>query len=194
MSASWITLAQAKDFLRRDAAASADDTTLQRFVDGACEAVENAKGHVAPTPLLEDHQCGDGGTVILDERPVLSVQSVTLVHGPGSSEVLDAFVPGVNARGWLSPSPGVVVVPAVAGTWVEVAYTAGVDLIPARWEQAALELVRHANKLWTSNAARRAGAAPEPEYIPGAASAMPNRVRELLDLWGKNQTDEVLFA
>lgn len=196
---SWLTLTDAKDFLRKNSAASPDDPKLQRLVDAACELIEDKKGFVQSTPCDDTLVALPGGVVILKSRPLLEISAVTLLHPSGASIVFNQFDPTVGTPGWSfagsTDNVGILAVPACEGDYVRVQYTAGYASIPENFTQAALELTLHNWRAsQTNTGGKRPGVNVDAVIVPGSTAALPYRVRELLGLDGKQTTDEVLFA
>lgn len=187
--ASWITLADAKPFLRFDPADTSDDATLQGVIDGACSLIEDVKGVVGEeTVTAEDYDVEQGGRVFLKSTPVASVQSVDVLNGDGTTISVPPDDPLNGVAGWVIVTKGGVLgVPYVAGTKVRVSYTAGRNPVPSNYVEGALEMTAH---LWRSSqmnatAGRSGYGMDDTEAIRGSTYAFPFKVRELLGIWGK---------
>lgn len=202
----WVTVADAKRELNK--LSTVDDAELIGFVDAACAMIEDLKGHVAPVAVTWEGTADHSGTpdsyygrrhvLTLPETPVLSVESVTLTRG-GVDTVLTPLGPTVPIYGWRRWD-NVLQVPwgCGPGTWYTIEYTVGCDPIPGNYRMAALELTAH---LWQGSQTYRGGGRPQitpvsDQYsiLPGAASAMPYRVRELLGIYGDPVSSHVVVA
>jgi hypothetical protein len=193
---SWIDLPTVKAYLRKTTAA--DDAMLTKYIGAACSAIELIKRHVDPVDVAGEIQTASRrGIVILDERPVIEITSVSRIVGAGTLVQpvpqfdLDAGV----LDGWRLQSVGGVLAVPRSGDYV-IAYTAGRDPVPDNIVEAALELVAH---LWRTTQLNPGGGRPQVGdtdqlVIPGLANALPYRVRELLGLFGKQLRDEVFLA
>lgn len=195
----WITLSAARSYMQWGTDTSRD-AVLQTVIDSAVASIERIKGHIVQAAVTGEVQdVADRGIVILDESPVLSVQSVSFVQA-GSTPVAIPKADPVNGvlTGWtLASGGGVLTVPTgfcglSYGAQVVVDYTVGRAPIPADWTEAALELIAF---LWDSSQNNsegdRAGVGAPDDDWPNRGSngigayAMPFRVRELLGIYGK---------
>lgn len=191
----WITVAELKTHMSKTA--GADDAELAGFVAAACAAIVDRVGQVSPVAATADvtlrrRRPGRDGAVLPD-WPVAEVSAVEALPG---GEVVPAADPLTNAHGWTLAAGGVLLVTGAVSRRVRVTYLAGRAPVPANVRLAALELAGHlwkASKL--NNASQRlpAGFGGDQVTMPGAAYALPIRVRELLGL-GANPTDDLLVG
>lgn len=196
----WITLTDAKRYLRFDPTETGDDISLQLTVSAAAAMIEDIKGHVQKGAVTAElHEVEYPGAVFLDERPVASVQAVNLYRGDGSTVAIAANNPATPALGYRlvgDAKSGVLQLPpfgpnrCTVGDTVSVDYTFGLDTIPANYIEAALELIAH---LWKTSQENTSGGRPglgqpDLEWERGGAGsgnyALPFRVRELLGIFG----------
>ncbi len=175
--ADFITVAALRTHLKKSAAD--DDAELGIYASAACQMVINLVGHVSPVTAVFDGEprCG---TLVLPDRPVISVTSVLSMPG---GETVAAADPMTGTPGWtLLSLDGVMSI--TGASLVRVQYVPGRDPIPANYTLAALELAGH---LWRSSKLNQGGGRPavggsDDTLIPGTAYALPHRVRELLGL------------
>lgn len=188
----FISLADAKNHLRKSRIESTDDETLRGFVDTACQVITDRMGHVSPVTVVADRRA-HRGQVVLPERPVISITSVQRLPGLAAVSQADA---GAGTDGWtLESSEGVL---SVSG-WcdrVRVTYRAGRSPVPPNFRLAALELVMH---LWRGSQHNQGGGRPalgESDATAWAATsfALPYRVMELLGLKKNQERDEPLVG
>jgi hypothetical protein len=188
----FITAAELKTHLNKTS--TADDAELAGFVSAACQMIVDRIGQVSPVDAQDIVDvCGLRRTIVLQERPATAVTSVMLADGTA--------VPAADLEnhvaGWVfTPGAGLL---RHTGYWprqqVTVTYTAGRDPLPGNIRLAALELAGH---LWKQSQLNSGGRRPpvigdDQVIIPGAAYALPIRVRELLGL-GKNPTSQILVG
>jgi hypothetical protein len=190
----FITNAQALEFLKK----TGDTDDLSAWITAACEAIRQRIGHVTPVSVVEDFTdwCDP---VILTQRPILEV---TLVQRLPGLETIPQADPSTGTAGWIrkeaSNSPIITYSTGWSG-WlgsVRVAYRAGRDPIPGNITLAGLELIGH---LWRQSQLNGDGGRPplntdDMPVMPGAAFALPIRVRELLGIGRDMFGDEVLIA
>lgn len=202
---SWIDLATVRDHMQWGADASRD-AELQRSIDSACASIEAIKGHIGQATIADEaHELGRGGIVILDESPIVSVESVTLAVEGGSPTPIAKADPATGVlRGWtVASAGGVLTIPLElclvaafqygSAAPVLVSYTVGRDPIPADWLEAAIELSAFLFESSQNDnvVGEHVGAGAGDEMWPARGSggigayAMPFRVRELLGLYGK---------
>lgn len=193
-----------RDFLRFGTDTS-DDDQLSELLVTACECIEDLKGRIAAAPITGELGVVQRlGIVLLDEKPVASVQSVALVRGDGTSVTIPAADPVAGVAGWtLASAGGVLTVPACGdanvhlGSTVVVDYTVGVDPIPSRYVSAVKWLTQH---LWDSSQVNTSGGRmdlgeEDTEYVrgmSGASYALPFKVREILGIYGSVAKSQVL--
>lgn len=190
---SWITLDDARAHLNK--LSTVDDPELQKFIDAACAAIELVKNHVDVVDETVVVDADRNGVALLPETPVATITTVARLMGGGVTAPVVAADPVAGVDGWTLTGDGILTLPA-AWWRVQVVYTAGRDPVPANFTLAALELVAH---LWRGSQLNSGGGRPQQgqtdqEFVPGIANALPNRVRELLGLFGKVVRDEVFIA
>lgn len=208
MTVNWIDLPTVRAFLQFSGTSAAGDDVLQPMIDAACSSIERIKGRIGEDTVAGELQPIDGcGYVFLDERPVISVQSVSVIQSGATPLAIAKADPATGVlTGWTLKSAGGVVsvpfgqigVPSCDGQ-VLVDYTVGRNPVPPDWEQAAVELAGFLYRESQNNAdAGRVGAGADDEDWPSRAGAgigayaMPFRVRELLGLYGKVVRSQVL--
>lgn len=193
--APWITVAELKTHVTKTS--DGDDAELAGFVAAACTVITDRIGPVSPVAATADvtlhrQRPGRGGAVLPD-HPVVAVSAVETLPGGGAIPAAD---PLTDSHGWTLAPGGVLLVTSATSRRVRVTYTAGRDPLPANIRLAALELAGHlwkASKLNNSSQRLPAGFGGDQVTMPGAAYALPIRVRELLGL-GTNPTDDVLVG
>lgn len=187
--ADFITLNEVKETLNKTV--PSDDQELQRFLAAAQQMIIDRMGQVSPVTATDTvDTCRD--VIVLDHRPIVEVTSVesrdgTIPEGDLLSETPGWYVDG--SEGVLRhtdrfPGP------------VRVTYEAGRDPVPGNIHQAALELAAH---LWRNSQHGSGGSRPalgEPDSLglPGAAYALPIRVKELLGLNSQHGRDYLLVG
>jgi hypothetical protein len=194
----WITVAELKTHANKTSAA--DDVELAGFVAAACTVITDRIGQVSPVAATADlplsrhrRRLYGHGVAVLPDCPVVEVSAVVTLPG---GEVVPAADALNNAHGWTLGPGGVLTVTGAMARRVRVTYTAGRDPLPGNIRLAALELAGHlwkASQLNNSSQRLPAGFGGDQVTMPGAAYALPIRVRELLGL-GTNPTDHVLVG
>lgn len=132
---------------------SSADAEIMGFIEAATAFVEFETGPIIPQQFTEVHD-GGGISIVLDNPPVLSVDSVTEYVGPtgytltqselGSPTGAYAFSIDDAARGILTRRwSGGLVGPFVGGTKnIQIVYTAGLTSVPYDIRMAVLEDIR----------------------------------------------------
>lgn len=177
----WLTLDQVKKHLNMSVAVGPDDAELEDFIQRSENAVTERIGVVKqPAAPVVEYHAGGGRAIILKQRPVFDVTSVSVLGTPVAEADRDT-----GADGWfLGSERGAVLshTAAFPAGFVKVTYTPGWPDIPAGIELAALELLRH---LWKTQ--RGSGVRPgSPQSdaasntAPGDANLLPPRVAESL--------------
>jgi hypothetical protein len=192
----FISLADIKKHLRKTS--DADDADLAGFISAACQMIVERIGPVSPTPRTDTvHVRGwCDNTIVLDASPVITVTSVT-VRGPSPVTVPQAD-PDAGVDGWeLHAGAGVLTHTRrwPTGT-LQILYRVGRIPPYGNVRLAGLELTGHLwkqSQLNTGSITRPPSFGDDQVIMPGAAYALPIRVRELLGL-GKNPTTEVLVG
>ena len=193
----WITVDELK--LHMNKTGTGDDAELAGFVAAACAAIVERIGQVSPVAATADLSLGrrrrlyGRGVVVLPDCPVVAVSAVVALPG---GEVVPAADALNNVDGWTLTGGGVLTVTGTVGRHVRVTYTAGRDPIPGNIRLAALEMAGHlwkASQMNNSSARLPATFGGDQVTMPGAAYALPIRVRELLGL-GSNPTDQILVG
>lgn len=190
----FITVEDAKKHLVKTD--DADDAELEGFVSAACSMIVDRIGQVSAVEAVDeaDHRGFRRlRAIVLEDHPVVSVTAVQVVGG----ETVPAADPDNHVDGWvLDGGAGVL---RHTGLWprgiIRVTYTAGRVPLPGNVRLAALELTSH---MWRSMKLNATGGRPalsgmDEVVMPGAAYALPFRVRELLGL-GAQPTAEPLVG
>lgn len=74
---SIVTLADVKDFIGIPTAQTSRDTVLQRYIDAATAWATYVSDAIVPTTYTNEVHSGGGPTIILFNRPIISVTTVT---------------------------------------------------------------------------------------------------------------------
>jgi len=170
-----VTLADAKLQLNLDADDTSADVELQRYIDAVTAPIERELGRVVEPRTVTDEIAVTGrrASFLLQSVPVVSLTSLISADGAQTWSV----DPTVTH---LDPESGRVTLlsgPPFTGTVVAI-YQAGMAVIPANIQLAALIVIQH---LWETQRGR-SGAMPGGGDIPVPAGyAIPNRAAELLD-------------
>lgn len=126
---------------------------MQGFIAAATEFIEYQTGPIIPRVCTEVHN-GGGVTIVLDNPPVLQVQSVTEWIGPTGYELLNAELgadTGAYAYSLDDPAAGIICrrySGGIAGRFIPgfrniaVVYQAGRQTVPADIRMATLEDIR----------------------------------------------------
>jgi len=164
--------------LHLNAKSSVNDDELRNFIQAATEMVEDKVGKCVRRSFTSRVDGGEAWSLVLPNRPVLSVESVTSVWPSGPSWTTAQLNPDLEAG---IVRPAAPLFPFWWGPW-DVAYTAGRKVMREPWLQACKEQVRH---LWET---QRGGQAPvliqgEEVYTTtsGWSFSVPRRVLELLE-------------
>lgn len=184
-----VTLAEVKAYLNITNAD--DDTELLGFIDAATIKIQEITGPVLARTVTEYR---DGGTssLILTQRPVISVTSVTELIGSTQTVLTqNAYGAGTTDYGFTFDSDACTVTRRMgndAATFadgvgnIKIVYSAGYAAIPAEIGLASKALIQH---WWSSSQLNRNGGRPTlggMDYSPavGGGYAIPNFVREML--------------
>jgi hypothetical protein len=186
----FIGLADTKEYMKKTD--TRDDEKLRAFIQASCAMIVERVGHVTPLEVTEDRSgCR---TIVLRKRPVLEVVSVQKL--PGLATVAEADL-ATGTAGWVAEEPARIL-RHTSGYFgdVRITYRVGRVPTPGHIRTAGYELVAH---LWRTSQLNSGGGRPplsdmESPVIPGAAFALPIRVRELLGLGKDMFGDEVLIA
>lgn len=175
---SIITLQDAKSAVNINPATTAYDAELQVYVDTVTASLETITGGPAFNRSVSEYVTvsGDLRDIVLRQRPVVSVTSITDVATGLVMPIADIDVDlnagivrrKLNLAFWSR------------GTRYQVVYVAGWGTsIPAAFNAAARVILSH---LWETE--RGPGQAPVPSmeatFLPGMSYAIPNRALELL--------------
>ncbi|MGH3097898.1 MAG: hypothetical protein ACRDMV_18100 [Streptosporangiales bacterium] len=188
--ADFIDLETAQTYLHKEVNANPPTDTLAMIIAAAQNMIIRRVGQVSPVTAV-DETCSFIGVVILDHRPVVSVDTVETRMGTVPE---GSLVDGVD--GWyLDGTEGVLRHTSRFPGPIRVTYQAGREPVPGNVTEAGLELVKH---LWRGSQTAAGGGRPQfgdtaDPYIPGLAHALPIRVRELLGL-GSRDTDMPLVG
>ena len=171
--AAIISMAEAKAHL--DITSTGDDDELRNFLMCATELVESKVGPCV-TRTYTDRVHEGPWQLVLNRRPVISVQSVTSTWATGPT--------WTTAQLKVDTEAGIVELlypwPFMWGPW-DVTFTAGRAIIPERFLQAAKEQLRH---LWETQrgSAQAPPLAGEEQFTAsmGMSFTVPRRVIELL--------------
>ncbi len=163
------TLDDLKRQLNRSLTDTSDDGELTIHLAAAIEAVEGKVGPLTVRPFSEQHRPA-GRWVSLDQRPLVSVTSVTASDG-GQLQLADDAVDEAAAT---------VRLPIAGGRRpYTVVYQAGWGTTQASHFLAVLIIAQH---LWNAQHGGGGRVMPgdEPITVPGVAFAIPMRAAELL--------------
>lgn len=195
----FITVEELKGHLKKSGVE--EDAKLSGFVSAACQMIVDRIGQVSPVVAVDvDHRHHRHHlhrrirrTIVLEERPVISVTTVVV---DGATVPAADLVNGVD--GWELSGPAGILTHTGCWPWgrITVTYTAGRLPLPGNVRLAALELAGHLwkqSQLNNGSTARPQSFGDDQVIMRGAAYALPIRVRELLGL-GKNPTDDILVG
>lgn len=163
------TLDDLKKQLNRSLTDTSDDGELTIHLAAAIEAVEGKVGPLTVREFTEQHRPA-GRWIALDQRPVVSVTSVTASDG-GQVQLEDDAVDAAAATVKLPIAGG--------GQPYTVVYQAGSATPLTSYVLAALIIGQH---LWNAQHGGGGRVMPgdEPVMVPGIAFAIPMRAAELL--------------
>lgn len=174
------------------------DAELQGFLDAATAVVENICGPIVSRSSIVEAHSGNGArtTIVLRQRPVQSVQSVTEYVGGNTAQALTLAANPAAATTYsytLDIETGTLTrrvgtgqsYPFTAGDDnIVVTYTAGFAAVPANVRLAALFQAAHlyqSSQLGGRPSWAGAGNQGDDGYSTSSGYAIPNRVRELLE-------------
>lgn len=184
-----VTLAEVKSYLNIFDN-STDDTELLAFIEAATRKIQEITGPVLSSTVTE-YRDGGREKILLRERPVLSVTSVTELVG-GTQMVLTQAAYGAGSGDCFSFDASTSEITRRVGNEVatfadgmgniKVVYVSGFASVPSEIALAAKALVQH---WWSSSQLNRQGGRPNlggTDYSPalGGGYAIPNFVREML--------------
>lgn len=183
----FISLADLNRFLKRPL----DDPEVQEWIGPACQMIRERIGHVSPVRFVEDF-VDPCAPVILAEYPVAAIESVQTLPGLAAIPAAD---PATGVAGWTVKN-GILRKSSGRLGPVRVTYRAGQTPVRPNITLAGKELAGH---LWRNSQLNSGGGRPplsddDTPVMPGAAFALPIRVRELLGLGPKQFGSEVLIA
>lgn len=172
-----VSLADAKKHLNKAAGSTIDDEELRPFIEAATEVVEDLAGEAVIRRTVVERVTIRGSRLALTSVPVVSLTSMVSLDG---AQTFDVAAWDVDpASGIISALPG-----ATACGQVVVTYVAGYQVIPARYTQAALMILRHQ---WDSQrggtgGTRRSplGGAAEDSFVYSGGYAIPRAAAELI--------------
>lgn len=188
----FVSLADVKRHMNKTSAN--DDQEMAGFISAACQMIVERIGPVSPVSTSKTiWRRHIRRAVILDLRPVIEVASVT-----ADGVAIPQADPDTGTDGWeLNAKSGVL---THSRRWppaecLHITYRAGRTPVPGNIRLAALELCAH---LWRASQQNFGGGRPglpgaDDVVMPGAAYALPIRVRELLGL-GAQPTAEPLVG
>lgn len=183
----FISLRDAKTFLRLDLAQTTYDELLRVYISSACEMITDRMGPVSPKTVTEVKYARDT-QFMLQQYPVIAVTSVEMLPGPitinqGDLETGDS--------GWYLADASIGRLRHTnrfTGN-VRVTYRVGRSPLPSNFRLAALELVAHQ---WRMSQMNSAGGRPtvnfDAQTVPGTSFALPYTVRQLLGLDKRSQS------
>jgi len=191
LDTTFLSLAEMKEYLNIRDDKTAWDGELRDALVGGCAVVEFLCGPIARRTVTEYH---DGGapTVVLYNRPVISVTSVDEVYGATSVSLTQVAMPDLtNAAAAFTADLTTGELRRRANNWeyvfpygkknVKVVYVVGRTVTPGNISLATKELVGH---LWRASQLNSEGRRPRitrPEPVTVVLGfAVPNRVLELL--------------
>jgi len=180
-SGDFISLRDAKEFLRLDLDANTYDELLRYYISAACAMIVERVGPVAPTRFVEQ-RCSTNSQIILEHYPVIDVVSVEQL--PGLVAVPQGDL-ATGQQGWyLESDTGILRHTHLwDGHLVRITYRVGRSPLPANFRLAALSLVAH---LWRTDQMNSGGNRPlvnqDGQTIHGTTYALPYNVRQLLGL------------
>jgi hypothetical protein len=174
-----VSLADVKSHLKKRVTDTADDAKLQEFIGAATDLIEDRMGRVVPVTITED-VFSRGDTIVLRERPVIEIVSVT--RYPGGT-LLPAHDVTTLTRGWrLTSAEGVLETSGRFPGDMRIVYRAGRQPVPRRFRMAGKELTAH---LWRTSQLNQEGGRPQAQgdtQVPASSYALPYNVRQLLGL------------
>lgn len=180
-TASLLSLTQAKEHLNMSQSSTAQDEELRQWIEITTEVVERHRAEIiARRQFTERLQMRYARAILLDNRPVLSVDSISVVNGV-TVQVADPALWYLDSQAGVIRSFGA----GISGD-VTITYTAGYRVIPARYIGAAKIILAH---LWSTQRVPTLGPTPtlrggnreEAIITPsGEGYAIPHRAVELL--------------
>ena len=171
----FISLTHFKAHIKKTS--STDDDIMRTFITGACQMINDRMGQVSPITVVEDVTTING-FARLSKYPILDVVSVGVLPGLSVVDPMDGSQS--ITIGWGVES-GILNIRRT-GTF-RITYRAGLEIIPANYILAALELTAD---LWRQSQQNAGGGRPtvntDDQIVPGVTYALPYRVRQLLGL------------
>ena len=184
-----VQLADVKAHLNVDT--NTDDTELQNFITAATEKIQEITGPVL-TRTVTEYRNGGVGNIILLQRPVQSITSVSELWGSTVNTLTEAaFGAGTTNYHYTFDATEFEIerrvgnLPAIFAEGddnIKIVYVAGYATIPAAIRLATLSLIQH---WWSTSQLNRNGGRPSlggtdfPSAM-GGGYAIPNFVREML--------------
>jgi hypothetical protein len=173
-----VSLTDAKRRLKISATDTTWDDELRDWIAGLTATIEDKKGQVIARRTISEETDGRGRTFRLWRTPVISLTTVALADGTVTYDPADMDVP---ANGLVRVLTG----PAVCGR-LAVTYTAGCQIVPANYVEAALVILQN---LWAGEERGAMGVklGDEEEQPPRTWKGeywglVPRRAQELLGL------------
>ncbi|AQZ67635.1 unnamed protein product [[Actinomadura] parvosata subsp. kistnae] len=190
--APFVSLADAKEHLRKDRLLTEDDEALRRIIGAACQVIEDRVGHVTPQTVVADVSACRG-VAVLPDRPVISIVSVVRLPGGAAVPAADPLAGTDGYR--LKHSEGVLLLPDWYGDF-RVTTRVGRTPLPLNFRLAGLDLIKH---LWQGSQHNNGGGRPmlgDSDAIAASIRpfALPFRVMELLGLKKTQERDEPLVG
>lgn len=175
-----VSLQDVKIHLKKRVTDTADDEKLQGMILSATDLIEDRVGHVMPK-LITEEVYSRGHIVVLKERPVVKVVSVTRLSTMGE---LAEHNPATGVNGWKLTSPeGILESYHRFPGDIQLVYRVGRVPTPHRYRLACKELVAH---LWRTTQLNADGGRPplqgDVQVSPSSSFALPYNVRQLLGL------------
>ena len=187
------TLSQVRMACNIPAADTTQDAELQLFLSAATAVVENITGPIVSRSVTETHDGGAGTrtTLVLRQRPLLSIQSVTEYVGLTANSLVQAATPAASTAFSYTVDMETATLTrrlssgqSFAWAWgdqnVTITYTAGFATVPLNIVLATLEQVRHMYQTTQLGGRPSFGGTGDGGYQTGYGYGIPNSVREYL--------------
>jgi hypothetical protein len=183
----FISLQDAKTFLRLDLTQTTYDELLRVYISSACEMITDRMGPVSPKTVSETKSVFQA-QFMLQQYPVIAVISVEMLPGPVAVDQADL---DAGNSGWYlaDARTGRLRHTRQFCGQLRVTYRVGRSPLPSNFRLAALELVAHQ---WRMSQMNSAGGRPavnfDSQTVPGTSFALPYTVRQLLGLDKRSQS------
>lgn len=175
-----ISLAAARNWLKKKKILADDDDKLTDMILAATDMIEDRMGAVMPQDVSDFTDLSGRAVFVTEKRPVVKILAITMQNGT----VIPPTDFGTQVYGWALTSPeGVVQLSRRVSGLVQVQYQIGRVPVPYRFRTAAKELVAH---LWRTTQMNSDGGRPpaqgEIQVANSGSWALPYNVRQLLGL------------